>query len=295
MDQFKICCGKKEFKINIEYIKYFCGKNESDKFSIYNSLKSCFSKTPNSEYALETQLKHYVCFNDKIIDPKKWMFFEINKYFDIDTDIKLGTKSLLLKYLESFKEDIESSDIFNTLSILFESFNAEIIDPIINKDIQEKRLDFRLDSLSSQLLLKNIYALIFQKDFETNYGDFNYEDLFIFQLNIIETIASKNKDKFILLYLDISFITDSIRNAIERLKYKNCYVFINCIETPKIDINLLCLFSKSYWDFSNIELINENILDLPFHIFDFDLLRNVQEIVDGKFNDENLKIRNKIF
>ena len=92
MHRIEIMKGNKEYSFDIERYKLIIGKNDFAKHEIFYILRNHFSKTTFSEFATEFNQRRKVMFDGNNMDVKRWKFIEINPYFDVESDFKLGTK-----------------------------------------------------------------------------------------------------------------------------------------------------------------------------------------------------------
>lgn len=118
MDNIKVHFLKDIFDISIDNYKLILGKNYNLKFEIISSIIQYFEKKNYSEYQNINNNKCHFEINEKRIDTKEWELFIVNSYFDLNNDLKLGSKSILYKYFEVILRDIEYSDTVNTINLL---------------------------------------------------------------------------------------------------------------------------------------------------------------------------------
>lgn len=295
MNRFVIEYGERSFSFDIDYFKFLVGDNYDDKFAIYNVIKSTFNKVANSDYANERLQKHQMKFDDKNIDCKVWKFFEVTPFFDLESDLKIGSKSLVGKYLESLSSDIEQNEIFNTMSILVNSLNEEFFNNETVIPIKDKEFKLHLNDITKATILKEISTLIECDELECNSSDFDYEEIILFQLSLIERIAKSNAEKLIFVYCNIPFITNRIKTKILGLKYKGCFILIDTLKTIDINIGDVAICSKHFADFANRDLLLDKMMDFPFHI-DLDELVSVsQSYISNKNNSERRNVLVELF
>lgn len=279
MHRFIIDYGAKEKTIDIENYKFLIGDNYREKFKIFDTIRSCFNKVPNSEFAIENNLKHKMFFDEKPLDPKHWRYFELTPFFDVETDIKLGTKSLMGKYLDSFANDLEQNEIFNTLQILINSLNDEFFDKETCIDLGDKEFKLQLSDINRSTISKEIIGHIIHNNFECNSSDLSYEEIILLQLKIIDVIASKNNDKLMFVYCNFPYLTSEIKTHITGMKYENLFILIDTLHISNISISDIAVSSKHYIDFTNEEVLLDVMMDFPFHISLESLLEKCQNSI----------------
>ena len=281
MHEFLLEQGNDSFRIDFENYKFLVGTNFVKKYQIAFLFRNFFNKVTNSSFALEGSLKRTCNFDDKPIEIKLWRYIEVSPNFDLETDLKMGTKSLFSKYLDSFSDVFEYNEYFNTLKTLINSLNEEFFENETSFEIGEKKVNLFLDEITRNIIFKQIIPLISCNDFDCNSGDLDYEELILLQFALIDKIASKNKDNYIFINAEIPFLTKKIISRIFGLKYQNCFVLINTNSVPQCKYQDVYLCSKYLIDFSNDENIIENIMEMPFHIEKEELLSSVQHFLDN--------------
>lgn len=289
MHRFKIEQGNQTYKIDIENYKFLIGKNFNKKFDIYYLFKNYFCKVNNSECAVEECNKRACYFDDKPINLKLWKYFEVSPFFDLESDLKMGTKSLLLKYLDSFAEEFEYNEFFNTLTTLISSLNEDYLHKETTIEFGNKTVTMHLGEISRNIIFKEVIPLITEENKSCNSGDLNYEELIILQLKIIEKIASKTKDHFMFINANIPFITPKILLEIFGFNYDNCFLIINTDCIPNVNFTDVLLCGKYFIDFANDENILDCIMEFPFHIEKNDFIFTVQ----GFLSKDNTEMLNK--
>lgn len=293
MDRITILHGTNRHTIDLENIKYLIGGNELLKYDIYYSLKSELNKTLNSEYAIENGLKHQCLFNETTFDSKIWKFIEISPFFEFDSDIKMGTKSLFHKYLESCGEQIEQFSSYKSIQEDAQLLNDELksFHFLINK----KEVNFVLNNLPFATIVKEIIPTISNDDSICNAGDLSYEDIMLLQISLLEKIAVNSIDRKILCCCFLPKITPLLRSALIGLRYKNLYllVFTPNVVCKNLSENVLC--SKKYLDLANDEMICDFIMDLPFHIELDEFKKRASICIENGFVDKSDQLAIELF
>jgi|LSQX01.1.fsa_nt_gb hypothetical protein len=279
--------GIEKYSIDIQNIKYLIGDNQQVKFNIYQLLKGAFSKAQNSEYAIENNLKHSVYFDDKPFDLKFWRFFEVSSQFDLENDMKMGSKSLVLKYLESFSEQLERCETFTTLSLLAKALNEEFFEVDTILSFNDKRLSFSISDIPTSVIFKECAPTIRSDDLEMNYSDLSYEDIILFQLEMIFLIAQRERDKNAIVFCTIPVITTKISEFLMKCSDENLYLIVETRDVSKCSLLEVLVCSRLYADFANEELLLDIIMDLPFHIQKNELLEQIDLIINNGNNDKN--------
>ncbi|MFA5283893.1 MAG: hypothetical protein WC366_05265, partial [Bacilli bacterium] len=293
MDRITILHGPNQRTIDLENIKYLIGDNELVKYDIYYSLKSELNKTLNSEYSIENSMKHQCLFNGNAFDSKIWKFIEISPFFDFDSDIKMGTKSLFHKYLESCGEQIEQFSSFKSIQEDVQMLNDEL--KSFNFNVNQKEVNITLNDLPLATIVKEIIPKISSAESICNVADLSYEDIMLLQISLLEKIAIKSIDKKILCCCFLPKLTPSLRSALIGLRYKNLFLLVF---TPDVVCKNLCeniVCSKKYLDLANDDMICDCIMDLPFHIELDEFKKRALSIIENDFADKSDQLTIELF
>lgn len=287
MHRFKYGKGNNEYSLDVENIKFLIGDNKRLKFTLYNIAHSVFNKISNSESAVEQMGKHSLSFDERYVNLKEWLYFEVTPFFDLEADCKMGTKSLLSKYLDSKSDLLDQSEIFNTLSILVNSINEDFFDNETKINFGNKELKLQLGEITRPIICKEVYPVITNEDYACNSADLEYEELILLQLALIEKICATNISKNIYVYCYIPYLTGKIRESLYGIKYERCFLIVDTDEIPKTDINSFCICSKHYLDFANHEMVLDKLSDFPFHIEKDELILLCETAINDGIFDKN--------
>lgn len=286
MNKITIEVGRKKESFGINRVKYFFGSNYISKHNILSKIRQSLLKINNSEYSEEFNTKSYMYFDDRMIDSKKWFYYDISSTYDLKKDIKLGTKSLVLKYFEGQIKDIDYSDTLRTVNILLEQLSEEIITKDLNTNEQELKLDFDFNELNSKTISKMIDFRILKKDLLITEYDLSYEELIILQIELLKKIAFSNSEKNIFVLFDAKCITKRISERISNIKEKNMFIIVSTNHFFDIDMNHIVLFEKTIMDLSNDFYLQEEIInELPYIVSIVEFKMLLLDMMKGKTND----------
>lgn len=238
MDKLTIINGKR-IEIIIDKYKCIIGNDYVTMDLIKNTLFSYFNKLGSSEYAKENNKNCAVLLNDEILNIKDFDFYLVTSNFDMDNDIKLGTKSLCLSYLSALLDNVEYDESFQTISILlndifdgvFASCEEDKIKPCFNVDFTKKEL------------IKLLSFGFCKDDCVINNYDLSLSERIDMQLNMIDKIIRKT-DKNAILYVDIPYISKEEFDIIKRI---DCIKMIVFEATDYTDISDILLINKDGW------------------------------------------------
>lgn len=286
MHRFKFLNGYNTYSLDIDDYKFLIGNNYEIKYEIYRTLKAQFAKIGNSEFAVENNNKHMALCDEKALDNKQWRFFEVTPFFELEADMKMGTKSLLGKYLESIGDFLEQNEFYNTLQILLNSLNDEFFDHETKVDIGDKELKLQIGDITKSNIAKEIYPQISGNGFECNFADLSYEEIILFQLNIIEKILNKtSKDINTIIYCNLPYLTSKILLSLYGLSYENTFTIIDTPKAPKVSIEKVGVSGDIFLDFANDEMILDKIMDFPFHTSKEEVRESVSKYINSRENE----------
>ncbi len=288
MHRITLIKGNNKYTIDINNIKFVVGDNEATKFEIYQLLKSTFSKLVNSDYAIEFGGKHAAFFDDKPFDSKIWRFYEITPFFDIESDMKMGTKSLTNRYLESFADSLEQNETYTTLAILAKSLNEDFFENEPTLSFGDKEMKFTFGGIPKSAIFKECNPSIICNELDMNAVDLAYDDIIRLQLGMISNLASEQTDRLHLVYCNAPSLSNSIKSYIFNQTKKNVFMIIATNEVPKCDVKDLLICAKHYVDFANDDLLLDLIMELPFHIQKNELIETITSMIsESKFDKDN--------
>jgi len=226
MNKFTLRIDNQEMKWVINKVKYFWGDAYTTKFKIRQKIKSIFYNEAISEYQESIGEKPSLEFNERVINFREWNYFEVTPYFSMDADLKLSTKSLTLKYLESILEDNFCIDEISTINGLLKSIYFQINESI--DDDQSIKIEVDSDDYSTKSLLKYVSAKMSDGDFIMNENDLSYNDVILIQLNMIKKVADSKSNiaKKNLVLLDIPLLTSVLFDWLQGFSSENLKILI---------------------------------------------------------------------
>lgn len=298
MEKITLKYENESLDIIINKCKYIMGDNYKLKFDYIQAIRNHFNKTNQTEYNEQFQNRRCVYVDDKVADVRRWNLIEINSFFDLNSDIKLGTKSLLIKYYESILKDIEYNDLVTTINGLLNDLNETFIN--VDNEFEDNNicLNNNLQLINTKSILKMLEVTLLKDEMEANCYDLKYEELINLQLQIVYKIAFNNQDKMYIIMLDVCEITKEILNIIEKMNLDNVFVLVF---TNKIKcLDRIQLAQIAYCNASCVDLINEEhlynkiLMDLPFNIGLKELQEELLNYIKGNLTDKNCKIVDKI-
>jgi len=290
MNKISIYLSGEMIEFGIDKYKLFVGNNYLKKYELMRVLRQFFLKKKSTEYADYYDKKINIQFNNYDININDFLFFEICSKYGIMDEIKLGNRTLLLKFLETMLTDIEYNDLINTVNLLIYDINDNVINNAIKleEDIEIKAV---IQNLNYKTLLKILDVSFYKKGLLINENDLDYNEVINLQLDMIKKIASKLQDKRIIILLDLPLLTSEIFKKFHELQ---CIILCFCEQISKtvcFNINNVCYINNNINDLVyNEYLYNYIIMNLPFIITIDDLKNEIQNLIYNRFNDKNCEI-----
>lgn len=244
----------RKYEIGIDQYKYMINVNNGKTYQLIQILRQYFNKENISEYQEESHIDNKVLFNEQLINLKNYEYIELGIYRNLQDDLTLNTKSLLTKYLEVLLKDIEYSDTFNTLKILFEELETDV--NALLEEEQINQLYFKLNDMNKKLLIKLTELFFKQDELLSNSYSLDYEESILFQLKIIHNITMKVHTKHYIISLFLYDITPKIQAKLDTLN-KNVTMLIFSNRVSSIHSYII---SKSCFDLENDQALHDTIL-----------------------------------
>ena len=186
---------------------------------------------------------------------------------------------MILKYYETIFENIQYLDEVNTINTLLECFNNEYI----NKhgqfdDVTGITLISSLDSINTKFLIKIMGLKLLKDDFNAYEFDLDYDEIILFQLNLLRKISSDQSSKDFIIIMDIPILTEKI---LESLHFNSANISILIFPFFIENLNHLnykdiVLCGNTMIDLCNEEQLYDLSLDLPVNY-------SVEELRDRMF------------
>lgn len=234
----------KHYKLYVSQIKIFYTDNYDIRYRIIQTFKNYFTKEKDSEYAIEMDYKSKIYTDGDPLNVNDFEFFEISNEFDLKTDLKLGAKSLLWKYLELKTENLEYTEEYQTLQYLLKDVE-EYLENLMEEDLKKDtfHLTFHLD-LEKKQLIKLLVPVLIKNEFEANSTDISFDEKIQLQMNLIRYMIKKTKKKSIII-VDLPAINYELIEQFQDLPFAFVIIFSN-IKYEKIDCKNYYLCTKKY-------------------------------------------------
>lgn len=195
MKKITIINNESQYDIIVDNIKMICGDNYEAKDKIINTFINYFSKMNRSDYADENGYNSLIKINDDYISDSNYEFFFVSQLFDLNSDLKLTSKSLCLMYITALLNNIEYNETFNTIAIL--------LNDLLNEVSENEAIHDIIPMFESELTKKDILKLLsfsfIKEDNIINNFDLNLEEKINLQLEMIAKISSVSEKNTIVV------------------------------------------------------------------------------------------------
>ena len=249
MNNLEIKSESRIFKMNLEKQKILIGSNYRKKYAMTRALYSYIRKESLSEFTQENNSEITVNFDGSRLDSRRWSIFMINPWLDFDDELKMGSKSIVLKFLEAALSDIELDDNFQCLRTTISMLSNESIRSISDIFDEDLLLSFSIDDFSCKSLMKLIVANLLKEGYSAKDYNLEFDEKVSLYITMIELIAKKNQGSNIMIVIDTHDYTRLIKNSIEKLP-DNCRAII-------ASANILCPVN-----YNDVLVVGKKDLDL---------------------------------
>lgn len=253
MNRVTIINGKRKFDFGMNQYKLLLGNYYSTKYEIIKSIKRAIIKPPISEYQQYNEEKSEIYVNDILQQPKSMEFISISGDFDLGSDLKMGSKSLSMKYLESklFQNNFE--DEYQTIRFL--------LDDMLNQISDDDYIKFTSDEFNHRLLTKFVSTLMIRDELQINDFDLDYDEKIGLLLKMIKEICAHDAQKWYFVVFETQHFSFNIQAQLSDCP-TNCLIFVVTSEMrieDKIENVLYC--KNKVFDFSDETMIYQTIIN----------------------------------
>jgi hypothetical protein len=299
MNKVQIDYDQSSIGFSVQNVKYFLGSDYNSKYRILSTIKQHVLKAQCSEYSEDNFNRTCVTIDNVSIDSRLWCVYEVVQYYDLQSDLKLGSKSIVLKYLEACLKNIEFDETMNTINILMKQLNNEAVLEMIELSSENGiQLVSKITDFNLKILLKSLEIETKKDDLSINQYDMTYEEIILFQLNMIHHIYENTFEKKGLIILDIPFFTTKINQFLSSIKLGN--IMILCVTnkiTSNMNVNDVFLMNKGMaMDFADdVAIYNDLVLNLPISLTMDEARTELKNLFDGKESNTISKLKEIIF
>ena len=290
MNKFSFSYGQEAYLFGMNRIKYVVSHDANKTHRFMNLLRFIFNRLPSSEFQESNGISINAYFNDYIINVKEWDYFEVSSTYDMHSDFRLPTSSLLFKCLDALCEDIELLDELNTINILMNDVATALTDKAEEEGLP---LLIRNQDINKKQLLKLLEVILWNQEEYTFPIDMLYCDYIILQLKMAQALAKCKPDNKVLVFLDFTDYDEKISEYLKSIKEKNIHIVAYCgqVYSSCEDIHDVLFFKDKTVDFADEEKLYEEILNLYDGYIEYDeLVEELFNIIKGKNSDRIDKV-----
>lgn len=278
MKKLKLTDNKKSYEIIVEKVKFLYGDNYSLKYEISKILKQVISRNSLSENQIENDINFSIEINDKIYKTKSTLF-EVTANYDLTTDLKMQTKSLILKYYETYLKCNNISDYVLMINSMLKTLAMEL-----NQD--DLMLNAMFVDMNEKQLLKLLIPYLIKDEYQSNMFDLTYEEIILFQIKTIRYITENNFDQFFFIIIDIPVLTNEI---IKEIYYtsNNTIIFVYTNQSLEMkNYQDFCICISSILDLASEETIYEEIINrFPYYVDFEEVIAIMKKIIHKEYDE----------
>ncbi len=234
----------------VNQVKYMVISNMSEYWCIHQCVYQTLNRLGISEYAEENGKITRIEIDEESISKFDEIIF-VHHHFNVEEDLKMGTKSLLLRYLNSLlMEKLMHEEILQLASMF----------RLVTNLLSEEEVVFQPIDLNAKILSKLFNGYFMIDDLCCNGVDFNYEKIICIQLKLIQKIV--NQEKRFIIIIELIFYTDEIIKTIETMK--SCIVLVICMTKEIVNKK-----NNIYWnhlDFEDEEQLYERMMSMTDYL-----------------------------
>ena len=233
----------------IDKYKYIIGNNEIQKLNLKRALKEFQVGLPLSEYEEENHNNVHIYLDDNELTQKKINIYFISPNNEFYQELKLQSKSILLKAIINELSDESYIETFLTIQSLTEMLCMQF-----NEGHDIKLRDIKISPTTFAKLIEPTLVI---DDFEMNEFDLSIEDFICLQLDFIRQATSITKQENLII-VDYPIVTNKIQDKIKEISNSMIIVFCRIIQTD-YQLNGCYLIDKFTIDLADEESIYERI------------------------------------
>src|SRR5690554_1368602 len=154
MNKVKIKIDETKIEFGLDKVKFILSSNFEKSFNLIQCIRKYFNKVESSEYHQEKGNITMFTVDDEVLTHNRNKLYMVDAMFDIDKDIKLGSRSIASKYMEAILEKIEFNELSVTINSLIKELADEISDNVSDK--LKKDILIKINEINQKNLLKNL-------------------------------------------------------------------------------------------------------------------------------------------
>lgn len=291
MKKITLKTSNQKLDFSIGRVKWIWTNETSKRYEILDTLDFALNKNDISEFAADNEVSRKVWIDHVEVDIRKTEYFSLHANQDFASELKLGSKAILSRYIEANLDTIEIDEITQTIKTLLDDF-ATSIEDIINKEDSSVQYAVSFSEFCFKNYSKLMEVQFIKEDSIANRFDYTFDELIISQMKQIEEIAKRNRQKQFFISIDLIDYSKELTKHLKDLKQENVFVIVLSNTLPKTDdiAEVVSMFNKNI-DWSNeVDLYNELVLEYPKSI-DIDQTKDLLNalLTDATDKQNNIK------
>ena len=275
----------KDVDLRVGKYKVLLGHKRKKKELFLKQLYSSFQKRNSSDYQEEVQKLEYIKLNEREVNLKENTLYLIHPWIDLDDELKLGSKSIFLKHIETLLLDIEFDDHYMMLKQVIELFEEETLNQKHQISFDSISLKYRLNELNTKLFSKLIEVIMYKEDERAISLDLSYDETVMFIIKIINEIAKHHFQLEFWVVIVKSEIDSTLLSFISEIE-RNVHVILDSeVLMTQINIDNIVYFGNTVTDFSDPQQCYELMTRLhqeytPLQEFKENIQQNIEQNLD---------------
>jgi len=261
MNKFSFLNEETRFNILSRGTKVIIGNNHELIYKLKNTIRYVFQKHVKSDYLLEKETDVTFKFNDNNSDIKNWNFLEITDAYDLRSEAKLNSGSLLSKYMLARLETLATHDDFLTLQNCF-LLVADAIADMQEATSNNLTTKVELPEFNVSILLKLLSVNFVYEGKRVEQVSTRLEDTILLQLQMAKELSNKN-EKMMAIMIDVPFLSKEHIAIIDSFDKKTCFIFAFVEELPEVDYRDVGFLFRRYFDILDKDKVEELLMNYP--------------------------------
>lgn len=237
---------EKKTEFILKRIKYLGITNNNEYWLINRCLHYGIGKETESEYR---ENNSYICrtlIDEEPLSKTDEIFF-VSHHYDIDDDSKMGTKSLVLRYLTKLVEDsVYSEELMQANSML----------DVIAAIYSNKNYVFDNIGINQKTFSKILSLAALKGGYRANSQDFSYEETLMMQIDLLSKGSRSHKRTFVVI--EIFVLTKTLKEFIDSIQ--NLFIIVVFMKSEKLAYSDNVFINNI--DFENDESIYERMVEM---------------------------------
>lgn len=281
-------------ELAIDRMKILLGSDADIRYRTFRSVERHFSGTTSSEY-IETRLGDTtICLDGEPIQRRKGLCFRLDPYFDMATDMKMGTASLLFQYAESGLHDLPFDDSYATVVSAFCALGSESVAESLRIGQDDAVLSFGTGELTLRNILKSVTPSLEKEGCEADVFSLSEREMIGLQVKLISRIAEASPDRYVFILYDGRLNTDLLHllgKTFDSVRNIFCLISTESLHEP-ISLRDYVFFGRGVTDIADETAIEHEIkMELPWNFEEQGILEILRAYISGAHDEKTAFLR----